>query len=159
VVPINSSLLTLTLHSSVVTTLVYKESFMTLCRPRWLACSPLDPRFAGSIPAEVDGFLRVIKIRSTISFGGEIKPSVQCRKFTACKRTLRAWIEMFRKQNSAAISHPILLIDCLMALAVISGWVELVQSVDWSLTTECTLPDQETSERRPYATQGATGSK
>jgi hypothetical protein len=34
-----------------------------------------------------------------------------------------------------------------------------VQSVDWSLTKECTLPDQETSERRPYAPQGATGSK
>jgi hypothetical protein len=45
-----------------------------------------------------------------------------------------------------------------MALAVTSGRVELVQSVDWSLTTECTLPDQETSERRPYAPQGATGS-
>jgi hypothetical protein len=31
--------------------------------------------------------------------------------------------------------------------------------VDWSLTTECTPPDQETSERRPYAPQGATGGK
>jgi hypothetical protein len=30
----------------------------------------------GSIPTEVDGFLRVIKIRSTTSFGGEVKPSV-----------------------------------------------------------------------------------
>ena len=56
----------------------------------WLACSPLDPRFAGSIPAEVDGFLRVIKIRSTTSFGGEVKPPVPCRRFTACKRTVRA---------------------------------------------------------------------
>jgi hypothetical protein len=36
---------------------------------------------------------------------------------------------------------------------------EIVQSVDWSPTTECTLPDQEISERRPYAPQGATGSK
>jgi hypothetical protein len=26
----------------------------------WLACSPPDSRFAGSIPTEVDGFLRVI---------------------------------------------------------------------------------------------------
>jgi hypothetical protein len=43
---------------------------------------------------------RPIKIRSTTSFGGEVKPSVSCRRFTACKRTLRAWIEMFRKQNS-----------------------------------------------------------
>jgi hypothetical protein len=32
-----------------------------------VACLPLDPRFAGSNPAEDDGFLRVIKIRSTIS--------------------------------------------------------------------------------------------
>jgi hypothetical protein len=34
-----------------------------------------------------------------------------------------------------------------------------VQSVDWLPTRECTLPDQETSERRPYAPQGATGRK
>jgi hypothetical protein len=34
-----------------------------------------------------DGFLRVIKIRSTTSFGGEVKSSVPCRRFTACKRT------------------------------------------------------------------------
>jgi hypothetical protein len=33
----------------------------------------VDPRFAGSILAEVDGFLRVIKIRSTTSSGGEVK--------------------------------------------------------------------------------------
>jgi hypothetical protein len=55
-----------------------------------VACLPLDPRFAGSNPAEDDGFSRVIKIRSTPSFGGEVKPSVPCRRFTACKRTLRA---------------------------------------------------------------------
>jgi hypothetical protein len=36
-----------------------------------------------------DGFLRVIKIRSPY-FGGEVKPSVPCHGFTACKRTLRA---------------------------------------------------------------------
>ena len=28
------------------------------------------------------------KILSTPSFGGEVKPSVQCRRFTACKRSL-----------------------------------------------------------------------
>jgi hypothetical protein len=48
------------------------------------------PKVAGSIPAEVDGSLRVIKIHSTTSFRGEVKPSVPCRRFTACKRTLRA---------------------------------------------------------------------
>jgi hypothetical protein len=46
-----------------------------------VACLPLDPRFAGSNPAEDDDlFLREIKIRSTTSFGGEVKPSVSCRK-------------------------------------------------------------------------------
>jgi hypothetical protein len=51
-----------------------------------------------SLLAKVRGFkpgrgrwiFRVIKIRSTLSFGGEVKPSVLCRRFTACKRTLRA---------------------------------------------------------------------
>jgi hypothetical protein len=32
----------------------------------------LCSRFEGSIPTEGDGFLRVIKIRSTNSFGGEV---------------------------------------------------------------------------------------
>jgi len=48
-----------------------------------VACWPLVPKFAGSNPAEAVGFLRAKK-----SFGGEIKPSVPCRGFTACKRSL-----------------------------------------------------------------------
>jgi hypothetical protein len=35
---------------------------------------------AGSNPAVNDGFLMAIKIRNTASFGGEVKPSVTCRK-------------------------------------------------------------------------------
>ena len=42
-----------------------------------VACWPLVPKFAGSNPAEAVGFL-----------GGEVKPSVPCRKFVACKRSL-----------------------------------------------------------------------
>jgi hypothetical protein len=38
------------------------------------------PKVCGFKPAEDDGFLTVIKIRSTTSFGGEIKPSASCRK-------------------------------------------------------------------------------
>jgi hypothetical protein len=53
-----------------------------------VACLPLDPRFAGSNPVEDDGLLRVITIRGTTSFGGEVKPSVPCHRFTACKKTL-----------------------------------------------------------------------
>jgi hypothetical protein len=48
----------------------------------WLACLTLDPRFAGVNPTESDGFLRLraIKIRSTPSFGGEVKQSAPRRK-------------------------------------------------------------------------------
>ena len=35
-------------------------------------CSPRDPRFAGSTPAEVDGFFQDIKILSTSPPGGKL---------------------------------------------------------------------------------------
>jgi hypothetical protein len=40
----------------------------------------LDPRFADSNPADGDGLLRAMIIRSTPSFGGEVKLSAPCRK-------------------------------------------------------------------------------
>jgi hypothetical protein len=40
----------------------------------------LDPRFAASNSAEGNGFLRAIKIRSTPSFGEEVKPKAPFRK-------------------------------------------------------------------------------
>ena len=52
-----------------------------------VACWPLVPKFAVSHPAEAVGFLGR-KILSTPSFGGEVKPSVPCRSFTASKRSL-----------------------------------------------------------------------
>jgi hypothetical protein len=36
--------------------------------------------FAGLNPAKGDGFLSLITIRRTSSFGGEVKPSAPCRK-------------------------------------------------------------------------------
>jgi hypothetical protein len=42
---------------------------------------PLDPRFAGSNPAEGDRFLRVIKICSTPSFRRETDPSAHIVRF------------------------------------------------------------------------------
>jgi len=47
----------------------------------------LVPKFAGSNPAEAFGFFGRKKILSAPSFGREVKPSVPCRKFTACKST------------------------------------------------------------------------
>ena len=51
-----------------------------------VACWPLVPKFSGSNPAEAVGFFRAKKS----SFGGEVKPSVLCRRFTACKIFLNA---------------------------------------------------------------------
>jgi hypothetical protein len=41
----------------------------------------IEQRFAGSNPTEDDELLRAIKTGSTSSFGGEVKPSVQCRTY------------------------------------------------------------------------------
>ena len=54
---------------------------------QWLSYSPLDPRFAGSIAAGVEGFFQSVKILSMTSFGREVKPWVPCCRFTAHKRT------------------------------------------------------------------------
>ena len=36
----------------------------------WVTCSPRDPSFVGSNPAEVDGFFQDVKILSTSPPGG-----------------------------------------------------------------------------------------
>jgi hypothetical protein len=51
------------------------------------------PRFTGSNPAEGDGFIMAIKIRSMTSFGGKVKPSVPFRKI------LRQVKETYRYEN------------------------------------------------------------
>jgi hypothetical protein len=40
---------------------------------------PFDPRLAGSDPAEDDGLIRAIKVRSMPSFGEEVKTSTPFR--------------------------------------------------------------------------------
>jgi hypothetical protein len=40
----------------------------------------IGPKVRGFKPAEATEFLRAIKIRSTPSFGGEVKPKAPCRK-------------------------------------------------------------------------------
>jgi len=65
-----------------------------------VACWPLVPKFPGSHPAEAVGFLRrKKKILSTPSFGGEVKPSVPCRSFRACKRSLNVTCKSVFRQN------------------------------------------------------------
>jgi hypothetical protein len=42
---------------------------------------PLKPKLAGSNPAEADGCLRAIRIRTTTFFGGEEKSKGKCHNF------------------------------------------------------------------------------
>jgi hypothetical protein len=77
----------------------------------WLLCLPLDPRFACSNPAEGDGFLRAIKIRSTPSLGEEVKASIPR------KEPFEVWKSYFIRQNSYFFaSSRALLPDCQRAL-------------------------------------------
>ena len=46
------------------------------------------------------------KILSTPSFGGEVKPSVSCRRFAACKRSLKCSVEVDIKANFPDNSRP-----------------------------------------------------
>jgi len=46
------------------------------------------------------------KILSTPSFGGEVKPSVPCRSFTACKRSLNVtWKSVFKQNYRTFLAH------------------------------------------------------
>jgi len=69
-----------------------------------VACWPLVPKFAGSHPVETVGFLGRKKILSMLSCGGEVKPSVPCRSFTVCKRSLNVTSE-FRQNFRTFLSH------------------------------------------------------
>ena len=54
----------------------------------------------GFKPGRSRRIFRAKKILSTPSFGGEVKPSVPCRKFTACKRTQKWRGSRHFRQNS-----------------------------------------------------------
>jgi len=71
-----------------------------------VACWPLVPKFAGPNPAEAVGFLRAKKILSRPSFGGEVKPSVPCRRFVACKRSLELRESRILDEICRNISRP-----------------------------------------------------
>jgi len=53
-----------------------------------VACWLLVPKFAGFKPGRSLRIFKGEKIFSMPSFGGEVKPSVPCRWFAACKRSL-----------------------------------------------------------------------
>ena len=69
-----------------------------------MACCHLVPKFAGSHLAEAVGFLG--RKNPQHAFGGEVKPSVPCRSFTACKRSLNiTWKSAFRQNYRTFLAH------------------------------------------------------
>jgi hypothetical protein len=70
-----------------------------------VACCLEVPKFAGSNPAEAIRILQGRKILSMPSFGGEVKPSVPCRRFAAYKRSLNeTWKSTFRQNYRPTFS-------------------------------------------------------
>jgi hypothetical protein len=106
---------TLILHRSKrnyrIYVLIRRGSRATYCIPMLYAMQIRLRWSRGSVPAfgiQVRGFapgqkrriFRAKNIPSTPSFGGEVKPTVPCRGFTACRRSLNVtWKSAFR-QNS-----------------------------------------------------------
>ena len=86
--------------------IMYSEHIMRL---RWSRGSVLafGTQVRGFKPDRSRWIFQGEKILSATSFGGEVKPSVPCRKFTASKRSLNVtWKSVIFRQNSSAISRP-----------------------------------------------------
>jgi len=86
----------------------------------------------GFAPGRSRRIFRAIKIISTPSFGGEVKPSVPCRSFTACKRSLNVtWKSAFRQNSRTFLAYSSTFRE-LGALAWWHAWRRLVAKVGTS---------------------------
>ena len=77
-------------------------------RFRWSRGSVLafGTQVRGFTPGRSLRIFRAKKILSTPSFGGEVKPSVPCRSFTVCKRSLNVtWKSVFRQNYRTFLAH------------------------------------------------------
>jgi hypothetical protein len=70
------------LSGQAVAKCVLSGELHNVCRLSGVVISVLatGPKGRGFKPGQGDGFLKAIKIRSTPSFGWEVKPDVPCRK-------------------------------------------------------------------------------
>jgi hypothetical protein len=108
-----------------------------LKRLRWSKGSVLafSTQVRGFKPGRSRQIFKDEKILSTPSFGGEVKPSVPCCRFAACKRSLDVtWKSAFR-QNYQILFLPIKFhLSLLGSLAVRSTWRHLAATVGTSKT-------------------------
>ena len=122
------SLLTVMLACFILTYNEYISGFGGL----GVACWPLVPKFAGSNLAEAVGFLGRKKILSTPSFGGEVKPSVPCRRFAACKRSLNLCGSRNLSKITGHLSRPQSHLSLLGSLASLRTYRHLATKVGTS---------------------------
>ena len=106
-------------------------------RLRWSRGSVLDfgTQVRGFKPGRSRRIFQGEKILSTPSFGGEVKPSVSCRRFTACIRSLKSGI-------SGKIHRPFLAHIVPPLATRISGdnyWrkLERLKIIRFSSTSDC----------------------
>jgi len=79
-----------------------------ICRLRWSRGSVLafGTQVRGFKPGRSRRIFKGEKILTTPSFGGEVKPSVPCRRFAACKRSLELRGSQILGQICRNISRP-----------------------------------------------------
>jgi hypothetical protein len=100
-----------------------------------VACWPLVPKFTGSKPGRSCRIFKGEKILSTPSFGGVVKPSVPCRRFAACKRSLSVTWKSALRQNYRVLFSPMKFhISLLGSLASRRTWRHLAATVGTSKT-------------------------
>ena len=125
-------------------------------------CQPLVPKFAGSNRAEALRIFQVEKILSTPSFGGEVKPSVPCRRFTACKRSLNLLGSRNLGKITGQISRPQFHLSLLGSLASLRTYRHLAARVgtskgggkQWKITPK-NLPRMQCARAIPVTGQGS----
>jgi len=95
----------------------------------------------GFAPGRSLRIFRTKKILSTPSFRGEVKPSVPCRSFTACKRYLNVtWKLKFRQNSRTFLAHSSTFRP-LGALAWWYAWRRLVAKVGTSNPDRTVSPE------------------
>ena len=85
-----------------------------------------------STPGRSRRIFRAKKILGTPSFGGEVKPSVPCRRFAACKRSLNLRGSRNLGKITGQISRPQFHLLLLGSLVSLWAWRHLAAEVGTS---------------------------
>ena len=133
-------------------------------RLRWSRGSVLafSTQVRGFKPGRSRRIFRAKKILSTPSFGGEVKPSVPCRRFSECKRSLNLRGSRNLGKITGNISRPQFHLSLLGSLASLRTYRHLAAKVGTSKgggkqwqTTPKDLPRMQRSRAIPVTRLGS----